>query len=235
MCFCLAAMMAISTGAAAAFAAAQLTVDPSHYDFGEVPEGPPVSLTAVLENTGDADVTIKNVWTHCACTDSELGKQTLKPREKTTLKITYNTADRPGIFKKDITIETDIVGHEEVEMEVVGTVKEAPGAKILVTPRKIDAGNLKKGSSTKLTMDVRNDGTLPLVIRKITERATGLVFYDGVKQGDILIGAGETRRLELEYKTAKSGPFTDVLIIDSNAKNAAKGGFAFMVVGKSEE
>ena len=233
--FCLVALIVLSTGITPAYAAAKLKVEPSHYDFREVPEGPPASMTAVLENTGDADLTIKNVWTHCACTDSELGKQTLKPHEKTTLKITYKTVDRPGIFQKNITIATDIAGQEEVEMEVVGTVKEAPGAKIQVTPRKIDVGSMKKGLSKKLTLTIDNIGALPLVIKKIVERGSGAVYYDEAKQGDIQIESGKKRQLEIEYKTAKSGSFTEVLLIESNAKNAPKGGFAFMVVGKGEE
>jgi hypothetical protein len=230
---CIAALAVLSVMVSAADAGAKLTVAPAHYDFGEIPEGPDAAMTAVIENTGDADVTIKNVRTHCACTNSVLGKQTLKPKEKTTLKIIYATVDRPGIFKKNITIETDIKGQEEVELEVVGFVKEAPGAKIGVTPRKIDAGSIAKGATKKMTFTVTNGGTLPLVIRKISEKSSGAVFFDA-GQGDIRIEAGQTKKVDLDFRTGKQGQFTDVLMIDSNAKNAPKGGFAVMVTGKSE-
>ncbi len=65
-----------------------------------------------------------------------LGKHTLNPQEKTTLKITYNTAGRPGAFRKNISITTDVPGQEEVEITMEGAVKEAPGAKIQVSPPK---------------------------------------------------------------------------------------------------
>jgi hypothetical protein len=232
---CLAVFTVMQAAVSPAQAAGKLTVTPAHYDFGEVPEGPPASMTAVLENAGDAVLTIKSVRTHCACTSSELGAQTLKPGEKTTLKIIYATVDRPGVFRKNITIETDTKGQEEVEMEVVGSVKEAPGAKIQVTPRKADVGSLKKGVSKKITLAINNGGALPLVIKKIYGKASGAMYFDGAKQGDILVEAGKTRQIEIEYKPGQSGQFTDVVLIDSNAKNAPKGGFAFMVVGKGEE
>lgn len=233
--FCLAALALVAACASTAYAGANLKVEPLNYDFGEIAEGPPASMTAVLTNMGDVDLTVKNVRTNCACTTSELGKQTLKPREKTTLKIIYSTADRPGIFRKNITIETDITGQEEVEFEVSGTVKEAPGAKIQVTPRKVDAGSIKTGSRKKLTLSVNNNGALPLIIRKIFEKGGEAVYFDGAKKGDIVIEAGKTRQLEIDYNRVKSGQFTDVVLIDSNAKNAPKGGFAFMITGKSEE
>jgi hypothetical protein len=232
---CLAAFALMPAAVSPAHAAGKLTVTPAHYDFGEVPEGPAASMTAVLENAGDAVVNIKNVRTHCACTSSELGTQTLKPGEKTTLKIVYSTVDRPGIFKKNITIETDIKGQEEVEMEVVGNVREAPGAKIQVTPRKVDIGSIKAGVSQKITLAINNGGALPLVIKKIFGKTTGTLYFDGAKLGDVRVEAGKTQKLEIEYKPVKSGQFTDVVLIDSNAKNAPKGGFALMIVGKGEE
>jgi hypothetical protein len=232
---CLAAFVLTFVAVSPAQAAGKLTVTPAFYDFGEVPEGPAASMTAMLENAGDAVLNIKNIRTHCACTNSELGTQTLKPGEKTTLKIIYSTVDRPGIFKKNITIETDIKGQEEVEMEVVGNVKEAPGAKIQVTPRKVEVGSLKTGVSKKITLAINNGGALPLSIKKIFGKTNGAQYFDGVKQGEIVVEAGKTRQLEIEYKPVKSGQFTDVILIDSNAKNAPKGGFALMIVGKGEE
>jgi hypothetical protein len=233
--FCLTTLIVLAVCASTVHAGAKLKVEPLYYDFGEIPEGPSASMTAVLENTGDAGLAIKNVRTNCACTTSELGKQTLKPQEKTTLRIVYSTVDRPGLFRKNITIETDIKGQEEVEFEIGGTVKEAPGAKIQVTPRKLEAGSMKKGALKKLTLSVNNSGALPLIIKKIFEKGGGAIYFDGTKQGDIVIEAGKTRQLEIDYKPEKSGQFTEVVLVDSNAKNAPKAGFAFMITGKSEE
>jgi hypothetical protein len=120
-------------------------------------------------------------------------------------------------------------------MEVVGNVKEAPGAKIQVTPRKVEVGSLKTGVSKKITLAINNGGALPLSIKKIFGKTNGAQYFDGVKQGEIVVEAGKTRQLEIEYKPVKSGQFTDVILIDSNAKNAPKGGFALMIVGKGEE
>ncbi len=58
-----------------------------------------------------------------------LGKHTLKAGEKTELTITFNTTGKPGDFRKDIDIETDAAGQEEMHLTMKGTVKEAPGPK----------------------------------------------------------------------------------------------------------
>ncbi len=164
-----------------------------------------------------------------------LGKHTLNPQEKTTLKITYNTAGRPGAFRKNISITTDVPGQEEVEITMEGAVKEAPGAKIQVSPRKADVGTLQRGSSKKQVFTINNGGSLPLVVKKISTKESATVYFDGAKTGDIVVEAGQSRPLEVEIRPVKPGQFTEVLLIESNAKNSPKGGFAVMVIGKSEE
>ena len=163
-----------------------------------------------------------------------LGKHTLKPGEKTELKITYNTTGRPGVFRKDIDVETDAPGQEEMHLAMQGTVKEMPGAKIQVTPRKLDLGTIKSGESKDLTINVKNTGELPLDVKKIVGQGSDYVYFDGVKDGDIVIDPGKSRSVVLTVRLAQIGQFADRVAIQSNAKNAPKGGFIIMVNGKAE-
>ena len=45
-------------------AGAAMTVTPTDYDFGTVPEGPPARLTVALTNTGNVDVRITGIRTN---------------------------------------------------------------------------------------------------------------------------------------------------------------------------
>jgi hypothetical protein len=164
-----------------------------------------------------------------------LGKHTLKAGEKTTLKITYDTAGRPGAFRKNIDIATDIPGQKEIELVMSGTVKEAPGAKIQVVPRKADIGLIPLNSSKAQSLTVTNVGTLPLVIRKIASKDGAQVYFEGAGGGDFVVEAGKSRPINLDIRVTKPGPFTEVIALDSNAKNAPKGGFAIMISGRHGE
>ena len=97
-----------------------------------------------------------------------LGKHTLNPGEKTELKAVFETAGRPGPFRKTVTLSTDIPGQEEIEAFVMtGTVKEAPSAKIQVEPRRVVLEKVESGTVRAQTFSVKNTGTIPLVITRI--------------------------------------------------------------------
>jgi len=78
-----------------------------------------------------------------------LGQHTLKPQEKTELKLVFKTTNAPGLFEKIATLVTDAPGQEQIELHMRGTVKEAPGAKIAVQPRRIDVGDLNGGGEKR--------------------------------------------------------------------------------------
>ncbi len=161
-----------------------------------------------------------------------LGKHALKPQEKTTLKITYNTAGRPGPFRKNITINTDAPGQEEIEVEMVGVVREAPAAKIQMTPKKADIGTVKVGSVITLRYTVTNTGVLVLVVRKIYSKEDNTVYFDADRDSEIRIEPGASKQIELAIKPLKPGKFTEVIHVESNARNTGKGGLVIMVVGQ---
>jgi hypothetical protein len=159
-----------------------------------------------------------------------LGKHTLSPKEQTSLKIVFDTKDRPGPFRKKVIITTDTRGEEEIVVTVDGTVREAPGPKIQVNPRKVVVGEVKPGFEKKQEFTIANTGTAPLVIKRIYSKESGIVYFEGAKAGDIVIEPGKTRRLELEIKAHKAeGQSRESIVIESNAKNATKTGYLIMV------
>jgi uncharacterized membrane protein len=159
-----------------------------------------------------------------------LGKHTLSPKEKTYLKITFNTIDSPGPFRKIVTISTNIPGQEETKVAIEGTVRETPAAKIQVTPRRVSLGTIQAGSVRKQEFTVTNFGALPLTVIKIYSRGSGNIYFDGAEQGNIVIEPGTTRKIELAIKADREpGHYQEFILIESNAKNSSKRGYMIIV------
>ena len=159
-----------------------------------------------------------------------LGKHTLGPKEKTFLRIAFDTKGSPGPFRKTVTVSTDIPGQEDLEVTIEGTVREAPAAKIQVTPRRVDLGAVSPGRVTMEPFAITNPGSLPLVITKVYMKGTGAVLHDGERQGDLIILPGETRAFECAIRADRGrGDHQEVIVVKSNAKNAPKGGYVIIV------
>jgi hypothetical protein len=164
-----------------------------------------------------------------------LGKHILEPNEKTELKIIYHTADRPGAFQKNIIVATSARGQEEVELSMTGMVRELPGAKIQITPRKHDVGSIKAGAVVKLEYKVSNTGLQPLMISKIYSQERQDIYFESNAQAkDLVIDPGKTESIKIEIKPSRPGPFIERIIVSSNAKNASKGNYIIMVNGNVE-
>ena len=162
-----------------------------------------------------------------------LGKHTLKPGEKTELKVTFATNNLPGPFEKIITIETDVPGQQQVELFMTGTVKEAPGPKIAVNPRKVSLGVLQPNEKKKQIIAVTNPGALPLTITAVnTKKDAGVIV--SAELLPLTVAAGQKADLELVITTEKQGAFNERIMIESDAKNAPKSGFVIFVSGKTE-
>jgi hypothetical protein len=160
-----------------------------------------------------------------------LGKHRLEPNEKTELKVTYKTEGSPGIFQKKVILSTNIPGQDKIEIFMInGEVLEAPGAKISVNPRRIVVEDIDQGTVKKQVISVTNEGTLPLVIERIHSQDGKTTYFDGAKEGNVVIEPAEEKTIELQLAAGKGEKGAkDIIIIDSNAKNAGKTGY-FLIV-----
>lgn len=160
-----------------------------------------------------------------------LGKHRLDPNEKTELKVTFTTEGSPGIFRKSVTLETTIPGHEEIEIfSIKGEVLEAPGAKIAVKPRRISIEGAERSTGKTQVISVTNNGSLPLHISRIRSKDGEIIYFDGDEEGIFVVEPAQTRTMELQVK-ADSGKESkrDFIYIDCNAKNAGESGYFLLV------
>ena len=162
-----------------------------------------------------------------------LGKHALNPGEKTEMKVTFNTTGAPGPFHKKIVMTTDAAEQGEIRLDMTGSVREGPGAKLEVKPRKADFGSVKVGTIAKLQYTVSNTGTLPLIIKKIYTQGSDRVLFDE-RAKEMVIEAGRSEIITLEVTPLKTGPFSERIAIISNAKNAPKTGYIVLGAGQVE-
>lgn len=160
-----------------------------------------------------------------------LGKHTLEPNEKTELKVTYSTEGRPGIFKKAVTLTTNIPGQEKIEIFTInGDVLEAPSAKIAVTPRRVLLDETERTTGKKQAFAVVNNGSLPLEITRIRYRDDSKVFLDGASEGNLVVEPNQTETIELQLDPDNgTEPIQKYILLECNARNAGASGY-FLIV-----
>lgn len=78
------------------------------HDFGSINETDgTVSYKFEVTNTGKADLLITNVHGSCGCTISEWTKSPIAKGKKGFVTVTFNPANRSGVFNKTITVSNN--------------------------------------------------------------------------------------------------------------------------------
>ncbi|MDD4970255.1 MAG: DUF1573 domain-containing protein [Paludibacter sp.] len=82
-----------------------ITFDVKEHDFGKINEKDG-SVTYVFNftNKGNAPLVINRVQASCGCTTPTWTKEPIEAGKKGAITVTYNTANRPGMFTKTITV-----------------------------------------------------------------------------------------------------------------------------------
>lgn len=84
-----------------------ITFDQETHDFGTVHEGEVVTYDFTFTNTGDAPLLITDAQASCGCTVPEWPREPIKPGQKGTLKVSFNSAGKDGAQDKSISIKAN--------------------------------------------------------------------------------------------------------------------------------
>ncbi len=76
----------------------------TNHDFGEIPQGSPVSHKFMIENTGDVPLEIVSVKPSCSCTVADYTKEAIAPGESGYIVAQYSAAST-GFFNKSVTVK----------------------------------------------------------------------------------------------------------------------------------
>lgn len=96
-----------------------LSFNEEPHDFGNIPQGKPVTFTFLAKNISKEDITLQSITASCGCTTPEFKVGTYKPGETFPIKVTYNAAN-PGSFQKTVTVIMN--GGKMETLHIKGTV-----------------------------------------------------------------------------------------------------------------
>lgn len=89
------------------------------HDFGSFKEGQVVETTFTLKNTGDKDLIITSVEQPCGCTIPSWTQEPIPVGSSGQIKVRYNSADRPGPFRKTLRVYTNCGRPDEVPLLMI--------------------------------------------------------------------------------------------------------------------
>lgn len=128
------------------------------HDFGKInEEDGKVSVKFQFVNTGAKPLLIKNVRASCGCTTPNWTKKPVLPGEKGFVSAVYNPANRPGIFQKTVTVNSN-AKNSTVILKIKGEVVARKKTITDKYPHRM--GNLLLKSNHIPLMRIFNDQTI---------------------------------------------------------------------------
>jgi len=77
------------------------------HDFGTIKHGEVVSYTFTLLNTGNVPLVVKDIVVGCGCTKPTLSNDILKPNEKATMEVVFDSKGWRGVQFKTVTVHSN--------------------------------------------------------------------------------------------------------------------------------
>ena len=76
-------------------------------NFGNIIQGEKVNLEFKIKNTGTGNLKITNAKASCGCTQPKFPKEVIKPGDEETISVTFDSTNKLGNQKKNITLTTN--------------------------------------------------------------------------------------------------------------------------------
>ncbi len=91
------------------------------FDFGQINEGEKVSYDFKFKNTGKSPLIITSATATCGCTIPSYSKEPIAPGAEGVLSVVFDSAGKPGMQNKVITITANTVP-ELTQVNILGNV-----------------------------------------------------------------------------------------------------------------
>lgn len=212
------------------FARSGATIDfvTKNHDFGVVSEeDKTVSYNFTFKNTGDSPLVINKAIASCGCTTPEYPKEPIGAGAYSSIRVTYNTAGRPGAFHKTITVYSNDPENPNIVLTISGSVKsrsenieetypkDMQGLRLQRT--QLNFLNAKIGSIETERIDIMNasNSSIRISFNKVPKHIT-------VTASKYILKPHETGTLTIKYLSAKAhdyGKREDSFYLVINGKN----------------
>ena len=220
--------------ASASFAQAVITFGVDEHDFGVVREdGGPIAHEFVFVNTGKDSLRISQVKASCGCTTPSWTKAAVAPGDTGTVTAQYNPLNRPGSFRKSVTVTANTQPTTRV-LYILGTVNPKPKTptddfpaamgNLRVKYRSLNMGKVLTNEPKNKTFDMYNDGPEPILFSD-TNVSPGHVTVD-VEPKELL--PGQKGRIRVKYDATQAvaanrlGFSTDRVTLFTNEADSVK-------------
>ena len=208
-----------------------LSFRPDTWDFGTIRETDGrVSHTFTGVNRGDSPLVILDVVTTCGCTVPDFSKKPILPGEKTQITVTYDPANRPGSFTKELWVYSS-EKRKIATLTVQGSV--IPRQKTVEELYPVDAGGglrlastlnafsyIYPGRQVQAAIGYANTSKRPVRLELRPETTSGALRTDYPKQ----IAPGERGEINFAYlipaDKPRYGTVRDALEVLINGRNA---------------
>lgn len=87
---------------------AVMTFKSTEHNFGDILENQKVETTYEFTNTGKVDLLISNCSAMCGCTVPDWPREPIKPGEKGSIKVVFDSAGKSGTNNKIVTVYANI-------------------------------------------------------------------------------------------------------------------------------
>ncbi|OPZ99628.1 MAG: hypothetical protein BWY70_00923 [Bacteroidetes bacterium ADurb.Bin408] len=186
-----------------------LNFDKKIHDFEKVKEeAMQVECLFYYENVSNETVRITKVATSCGCTVGEYKKDPIKPKDKGSISVKYNTLGRAGRFKQPVVVHLNNDSLPSIQLYITGLV--TPRVKTTEEIYPIAMGNLRfktthvafgkvlNTATDQDTLFYYNKGDKPMKIGLIQPPA--FITYEAVPD---TLGAQKEGFMVLKYNAAK--------------------------------
>jgi Protein of unknown function (DUF1573) len=94
--------------------ATTVSFNKKEHNFGTINEGKTVTTNFKITNTGNKDLIIQNATASCGCTVPDYPKYPIKPGKSGEIKVSFDSAGKPGQQQKTVTVTANIPNGSEI-------------------------------------------------------------------------------------------------------------------------
>ena len=191
-----------------------LTLNPSTLTFGNVNVGSNSVLTSTVTNTGQAPVTISQVFASGAnfSETSFATPTTLGAGQSAQIQVTYAPTST-GVAGGTVAVASNAPGAAP-GLSLSGTGVQ-PG--VSLSPASINFGSLVNGQSKSQVVTITNTGTANLTISQMNAIGAG-VSVSGIST-PLTIGAGQSGTLSVQFAPQSAGTLNGSVSLTTNASS----------------
>ena len=180
-----------------------------------------------FKNTGNQPIVIAQAQASCGCTTPDWTKTPVLPGKAGIIRAVYNSAGRPGVFAKTVTVTSNATEGTKV-LSLKGTVLTKEEIRATLTPAQLaasprlvlernayDFGRVEAGQQLKARIGLKNTGPKDLVLSTISSPC----YCVGYRQAPPPIKPGQSAVIELVYSPRVVGEATEEIKLASNDLN----------------